>query len=232
MRDKRRAPARPVDRCAGASAVRPRSRMLVRVRAGRLAAWASRLRRRARSAAPDQAAVGTSRRVAGIDDREQRAVGAERDIGFVRALLPGRQAQAGNGRGEPGEGDPRLQPGQCGADAEMRAVAEGQVIAAVRPVWIEPVRVGERRGSRLAAPISSRQRAPAGMVTSPSVTSRLVTRSQPSMAGAKRRVSPTNAGTAPGRSASPASAAGSDRAWSQARGRATRRWSRGRRPGG
>jgi hypothetical protein len=68
------------------------------------------------------------------------------------------QRQRSEARGQSGQGDLQLEPGQWRAEAEVDALAEGDVVAHVGSVRVEPVRVGEhlrgwrrRRGRRAAA---------------------------------------------------------------------------------
>src|SRR5580704_14164900 len=60
-----------------------------------------------------------------------------------RGRVPLVQPQLGEQVKEGRHGDPRLQPGQVSAQAEVRAVREGQMPSGVRAVDVEAVRVGE-----------------------------------------------------------------------------------------
>ena len=88
-------------------------------------------------------------------------------LGLVPVDLPGRPAPE-----DLLERDAALQPGQGRAEAVVRAEDEGQV-QALLPVDVEPVRVVEAPGSRLAAPTMHSIALPAGTVCPYSSTSRV-----------------------------------------------------------
>ena len=78
--------------------------------------------------------------------------------GVVPVDVPGREA------GENlVEGDGAFEPGEGGAEAEVDAVAEGDVVVALA-VDVEAVGVGERRSSRFADAVMARTMLPAGRV--------------------------------------------------------------------
>src|SRR5579871_851834 len=68
---------------------------------------------------------------------------AERDVGVEGERLAGGEAQAGVAAGQLGDGDLRFQAAEVGAEAEVQALAEGQVAFGVGTVQVEPVWFGE-----------------------------------------------------------------------------------------
>ena len=72
--------------------------------------------------------------------------------------------QSGQRRGDLLERDARLEPRERLPDADVLAVAEVE-LALRRARHVEPVGIGNSRGSRHAAPVTSATRAPCGIVT-------------------------------------------------------------------
>src|SRR6266436_6640098 len=62
-----------------------------------------------------------------------------------RGRVPLVQPQLGEQVKEGRHGDPRLQPGQVSAEAEVRAVREGQMLRGIGTADVESVRVAEHR---------------------------------------------------------------------------------------
>ena len=111
------------------------------------------------------------------------------DLGGVELGVVGVDLPLGEALEDLVDGDPRLEPGERCAEAEVDAVAEGEV-ALDRSVDVEGVAVGRNtRLSRLAEPRISIMALPAGTVWPWSSTSRVTYRQVWSPGGWYRRIS-------------------------------------------
>ena len=90
---------------------------------------------------------------------------AEADDRHELEGLVRRRRSAGQRGGQLLQHDPGLEAGQRGAEAEVRAGAERQVVLGVGPADVEAVGSGKTSGSRLAAPMETSTLASAGSST-------------------------------------------------------------------
>jgi len=113
---------------------------------------------------------------------------------------------------EPGEqsfhGDPGLQPGERGAQAEVDPPAEREMLGLSRPVQPERFGVGEPPLVVVAGSVQDEQPGPAGILVPAIPTSRVVVRAMPRTEVSCRSPSSTAAGMSPGSSVTAASSSG------------------------